>query len=202
MPQLDFFFFLGSTYTYLSVLRIEREAARRGVEVRWRPFSVRAIMLEQNNIPFRDKPVKTAYMWRDVERRAARHGLPFAGIPPYPVDPDQLGCRVAVLAAQQGWCPVYSKAVFSDWFLRGQVPGEPVHLAQILQALGHDAEAVIDQANSPQIRALYDAETDVARKAGVFGSPTFLVGEEVFWGDDRLEDALDWAVSHASAGRP
>jgi 2-hydroxychromene-2-carboxylate isomerase len=77
MPdELDFFFFYGSTYTYLTVMRIERAAAEAGVEVRWRPFNVREIMLEQDNIPFRDKAVKMRYMWRDVERRARGYGSP------------------------------------------------------------------------------------------------------------------------------
>ena len=77
MPDpLDFFFFYGSTYTYLTVMRIEQVAARADVEVRWRPFNVREIMIEQNNIPFRGKPVKMRYMWRDIERRAARYGIP------------------------------------------------------------------------------------------------------------------------------
>ena len=79
--EIDFFFFYGSTYTYLTVMRIERAAAEAGVEIRWRPFNVREIMLEQDNIPFRDKPVKMRYMWRDVERRARGYGIPLAGIP-------------------------------------------------------------------------------------------------------------------------
>src|ERR687884_1789775 len=99
---MDFFFFYGSTYTYLTAMRIEEVTARGGVEVRWRPFNVRQIMIEQNNIPFRGKPVKTRYMWRDLERRAARHGLPFVKEPPYPVDPDNLANRVGVLAADEG----------------------------------------------------------------------------------------------------
>ena len=76
-PTLDFFYFIGSTYTHLAVHRAEGLAARAGVELSWRPFSVRTLMREQNNIPFAGKPVKAAYMWRDIERRAARLGVPF-----------------------------------------------------------------------------------------------------------------------------
>ncbi len=95
MPgALDFFFFYGSTYTYLTVIRIEPAAARVGVEVRWRPFNVREIMVEQNNIPFRGKPVKMRHMWRDIQRRAARYGIPFSSVPTYPVDPENLANRV------------------------------------------------------------------------------------------------------------
>ena len=76
---LDFFFFIGSTYTYLSVMRIEAAAAAAGVELRWRPFFLREILLEQDNSPFIGKPAKMRYMWRDLERRATRHGVEFAG---------------------------------------------------------------------------------------------------------------------------
>ena len=199
--QLEFFFFYGSTYTYLSVMRIEQVAAEAGVNVRWRPFNVREIMIEQNNIPFRDKPVKMRYMWRDIERRAARYGIPFRGIPTYPVDPEYLANRVGVVAAIEGWCPEYTKAAYQAWFLEDKPPGEPEHLSSILRALGKDAKAVTSLANSQEIRDRYDSETRIAREMGIFGSPTFVSGGEIFWGDDRLEDALEWRKSRPGSSK-
>lgn len=193
LERLDFFFFYGSTYTYLTVMRMEEAAARAGVEVRWRPFDVRQIMIEQDNIPFRDKPVKRRYMWRDIERRATRHGIPFGRIPTYPVDPDLLANRVGVVSAAEGWCPEYSRAIYRAWFLEDRPPGEPEGLGEILHSLGKDPDAVISRANSQEIRDKYDAETDLARDMGIFGSPTFVAGGEIFWGDDRLEDAFEWS---------
>jgi len=193
---LDFFLFIGSTYTYLAVNRAEAAAARAGIALRWRPFSARTIMLEQNNRPFVGKPAKLQYMWRDLERRAQRHGIPFKSIPPYPVDPDLLNNRVASLAALEGWCPEYSKASYRDWFLEGKAAGEVDHVRAILERLGKDPDTTIARANSDEIRARLDAETDAARKLGIFGSPTFAFGSEIFWGDDRLEDAIDWAKAH------
>lgn len=198
MPgRLDLFFFYGSTYTYLTVMRIEKVAADAGVEVRWRPFNVREIMLEQNNIPFRDKPVKMSYMWRDVERRARRYGIPFNGIPTYPVDPESLANRVGVIAAIEGWCPEYTKATYRAWFLEDKPPGEPEHLRSILSSLGKDPEIIIPRADSQEIREAYASETDTARKMGIFGSPTFAAGDEIFWGDDRFEDALEWCTARS-----
>jgi 2-hydroxychromene-2-carboxylate isomerase len=191
---IDFFFFYGSTYTYLTVMRIAAVAARAGVAVRWRPFDVRSIMIEQNNIPFRGKPTKLAYMWRDIERRARRYGLPFTQPPQYPVDPENLASRVGLVAAEEGWCPGYTVATYRAWFLEDKPPGEAAHLAAILRGLGKDADAVTARANSERIREAYAAQTDMARRLGIFGSPTFAVGEEIFWGDDRLEDALEWAT--------
>ena len=123
--QLEFFFFYGSTYTYLSVMRIEQVAAEAGVNVHWRPFNVREIMIEQNNIPFRDKPVKMRYMWRDIERRAARYGIPFRGIPTYPVDPEYLANRVGVVAAIEGWCPEYTRPLTRRGFSKTPPPESP-----------------------------------------------------------------------------
>jgi len=105
---MDFFFSYGSTYTYLSVMRIEKLSAEAGVTVRWRPFHLRTITTEQNNRPLVGKPVKMKYMWRDLERRAGQHGIPFNGIPPYPVDAEGLAHRVGTVASMEGWCPEYS----------------------------------------------------------------------------------------------
>lgn len=191
--ELDFFFYIGSTYSYLSVYRADEIARRANVKLRWRPFNVRAIMLEQNNRPFIGKPAKLRYMWRDLERRAARHGIPFKGIPEYPVDPESLAGRVAYVAAQEGWCAEFSKEIYRLWFLEGKPPGTPDHAASVIALLGRDPEIAIMRANSPEIRASYDAETEMAKSLGIFGSPTFVCGKEIFWGDDRLEDAIEWA---------
>ena len=190
--QLDFFFSHASTYSYLSVMRASKLAAAAGVALRWRPFRVRILMQEQNNRPFVGKPEKMKYMWRDLERRAKQHGIPFNGVPPYPVDAEALAQRVGIVAAAEGWCPEYSKAVYQGWFLEHRDPGDPGHLREVLTKLGKDANEVISRASSPQTENQLLAETDVARSLGIFGSPTFVVGKEIFWGDDRLEIALQW----------
>ena len=136
MPrELDFFLYIGSTYTYLSVNRAEEVAAREAVSLRWRPFNVRAIMIEQNNRPFIGKPAKLQYMWRDLERRARRYGIPFASIPEYPVDPEGLANRVAVVASLEGWCPQYTRAAYRAWFLENKAPGDIEHLRAVLVGL-------------------------------------------------------------------
>ncbi len=195
MAAVDFFFYYGSTYTYLSVMRAEAAAAEAGVELRWRPFNVRAIMIEQDNIPFRTKPVKLAYMWRDLERRARGYGIEWRAIPPYPIDPDGLANRVGVVAAEEGWCPDYTKAAYRAWFLDGQALGAEGTVEPILEGLGQDPKRVIETADSERIRAVFESETQQARDMGIFGSPTFVIGGEIFWGDDRLEDALAWATA-------
>src|SRR5579864_3486021 len=117
--MIDFWFSIGSTYTYLTVMRLEDVQRTTGIEFRWRPFSVRQIMIEQDNIPFRTKPVKAAYMWRDIERRAALHGLPARVPAPYPLAEWDTANRVAVLAAQEGWVGNYARATYRRWFQEG-----------------------------------------------------------------------------------
>ena len=160
---MDFFFSYSSMYSYLSVMRADRVAAETGVTLRWRPFRLRTITQEQNNRPFIGKPVKLRYMWRDVERRAKQHGIPFNGIPPYPVDGEALAHRVGIVASAEGWCPEYSKAIYQGWFINHKDPGDPNQLREALTSLAKDADAVISRANSPQIESQLASETDVAR---------------------------------------
>ena len=180
--QLDFFFFLGSTYTYLAVNRADTLATRANVELCWRPFNVRTLMIEQNNRPFVGKPVKLAYMWRDLERRAQRHGVPFGSVPKYPIDADDLANRVATLAALEGWCSQFTQAAYAAWFLEDKDPGEVEYLSAVLLQIDRNPNEVIAHANSQTIRNKYAAETDAARAMGIFGSPTFVHGAELFWG--------------------
>ena len=144
--HMDFFFFIGSVYAYLAAMRIDELASRAGVAVNWRPFSVRDIMVEQNNLP-RNQPAKIAYMWRDSERRARRNGVPYAGRPPYPIDPEQRANRVATLAKTEGWCEDFSRAAFRAWFLDGVTVGAPGTLEPIIAALGHDPAQVLARAD-------------------------------------------------------
>ena len=146
-------------------------------------------MIEQNNIPFKDKPVKTAYMWRDVERRANQYGL-FPKVPaPYPLPGLVLANQIAVLGAAEGWVESYTRAAYRRWFEGGEPAGEDPNISGSLREAGQDPDRAMDLAQSAPIVAALSEATDEALSLGVFGSPTFAVAGEVFWGDDRLDDA-------------
>lgn len=193
MVPIDFWFSIGSTYSYLTIMRLPQVARAAGATIRWRPFNVRHVMVLQNNIPFKDKPVKTAYMWRDIERRAERYGLSPRLPAPYPLPELVFANQVATLAADEGWLEPYARATYRRWFEEGLPPGEDANLSATLAELGQDPNRVHEQAASDRITDELARNTDRAMALGVFGSPSFVVGSEVFWGDDRLEDALDWA---------
>lgn len=134
-------------------------------------------------------------MWRDVERRARQYGIPFGSIPDYPIDSDELANRVATVASIEGWCQEFANTAYAKWFLENKDPGKPEHLSDVLRRIGRNPDMVISQANGQTARDRYVANTELARSKGIFGSPTFAYGSEIFWGDDRLEDAIAWCKS-------
>jgi 2-hydroxychromene-2-carboxylate isomerase len=191
---IDFWFSIGSTYTFLSVMRLEAAQRQNDVNFNCRPFDIGVLLVEQNNIPFRGKPVKLAYMWRDIERRARARGRSVTVPVPYPLECYDLANQVAVLAAREGWCLEFAKVFYKRWFEDLAGAREP-NVPEVVSSTGHDPGRVIRAAQSERvIRALQQA-TDEARKIGVFGAPSFVVDDEVFWGDDRMEDAIAWRKS-------
>jgi 2-hydroxychromene-2-carboxylate isomerase len=188
---IDFWFSIGSLYSYLTVMRIDRVEELSDVTFRWRPFSVRAIMIEMDNRPL-SKPAKLAYMWRDLERRAAMYLCDFPRRPPYPLQNFDLANRIAVVGSTEGWCPDYVRATYARWFGEGEESGSEPNVSGSLKDIGQDPARVLKLARSAQIGRAYDAATAEARALGIFGAPTFVTGSEIFWGDDRLDDAVRW----------
>lgn len=190
--EIEFWFMVGSTYTYLTVSRLQQVEATTDVQFRWRPFNVRAIMQEMNNIPFATKPVKLAYMWRDVGRRASKYGIPSKLPAPYPLKNLELANRVAVLGKSEGWCADYVRATYRLWFLGGEEAGAEPNLSESLRLIGQDPNRVIALAKNDPVGRQLEANTEEAKRLNIFGAPTFVTGGEIFWGDDRLEDAIAW----------
>ena len=194
MVNIDFFFSIGSTYTYLSVTRILEVEKKNQVKFNWKPFSVRAIMKEMNNIPFpKDKLNKVNYMWRDIERRAEGYGF-FAKTPvPYPLSEFDLANQIAIHGLNKGWGIDYVRLSYKKWFQEGKEPAIDPNLSEVCKELNLDKDEIISQAHSKEIIENYNSNTDSARKNKIFGSPSFIVKDEIFWGDDRMEDAINWS---------
>ena len=192
MAAIDYWFSVGSTYNYLTVMRLEEVEGKAGVTFRWRPFSMWKILREMKNVPFADKPVKAAYMWRDIQRRAEIYGLKPRVPAPYPAQKVALGIQVAFLGMREGWGKEFVKSSYELLYGTGTEPYIDPGLSQTLTKLGQDPARVLAEANSDENNRLLDVETDLARSLGIFGAPTFVVEGEVFWGDDRLDDAIQW----------
>jgi len=197
MPDIDFWYSIGSTYSFLTIMRLDDWCAEHQAQVNWRPFDVRAVMSEQKNIPFAGKPVKSAYMWRDIERRAAKYHI-HAKLPaPYPISNLELANQVALLGIREGWGKSFTQNLYRIWFEDGIEAGGENAMSEALFRCQLDPLPVLARARSPEIETALKAETETAVGLGVFGAPSFVTRGEVFWGDDRLEDALSWArVGH------
>ena len=194
MNNVDFYFSIGSTYTYLSITRILDIEKKHNVKFNWKPFSVRAIMKEMNNIPFpKDKKNKVDYMWRDIERRAEGYGF-FAKTPvPYPLSEFDLANQIAILGLNNGWGIDYVKLTYKKWFQEGKEPAIDPSISEICNELNLSKDEIIASAKDQEIEKKYLSNTDSARNHKIFGSPSFITKNEVFWGDDRMEDAIKWA---------
>ncbi len=195
MKEIEFWFSIGSTYTYLSVTRLKEVEQKFEVKFSWQPFSVRKIMLEMDNVPFPPtKQVKADYMWRDIERRAQGYGFEAKVPAPYPLNEFDLANRIAVIGMQEGWCSEYVIATYRRWFVAGLEPGSEPNVSESLREIDQDPERVLELAADETIAKAYLSQTEQAQSKNIFGSPSFIVDGELFWGDDRLEDAVNWAL--------
>lgn len=197
--SLDFYYDFASTYSYLAALRMGPLSEAAGVDVHWRPILLGPIFAARGltTSPFAADPEKGRHMWRDMERLAARHGLPAVVKPPVMPANSLLAARVAV-CLNEASRPAFSREIFHRAFARGQDIGEPEVVRQALAGLGHFSEDVMETAQAQANKDRLRAQTDAARAAGVFGAPTFICADgELFWGHDRLEMALEHAAMSA-----
>jgi 2-hydroxychromene-2-carboxylate isomerase len=194
MKRLKFFYEFASTYSYLSVMRAELLAKNAGVELLWRPFLLGPIFKSQgwSTSPFNLYPAKGRYMVRDIHRIAESRGLPFKMPAVFPAN-GLLAARIATAGEDEGWTVPFTKAVFEAQFGRGEDISSQEMLADILIALGLNPVEVCEKASSQTIKDRLRERTEGAHQFGVFGAPSFVTADgELFWGDDRFEQALTW----------
>lgn len=191
---LTFWFEPASTYSYLSAMRIEERAAATGVTVTWRPFLLGPIFKAQGwaTSPFNLYPAKGRYMVRDIERIARESGLVFRLPQPFPAA-SLLAARLAVALDGAPQLPAFVRATYLASFADGRDIADPGVLTDVLGRLGLDAAALLSKSASEPVKQALRANTEAAMACGVFGAPTFTASDgELFWGDDRLEQALAW----------
>ncbi len=198
---IQFWFDFASTYSYLAAMRIEEAAARAGAPLEWRPFLLGPIFTEQLGIkdsPFNAFPVRGRYMWRDVERLCEKYRLPWKRPSAFPRN-GLLAARLGCLAAAEPWLPEFVRAVFRANFAEDRDIADAETIGGILAALGQDGPALLGRASSQPAKDLLRAQTAEASRLGIFGAPDFVVGGELFFGQDRMDDAVAWAARARSA---
>jgi 2-hydroxychromene-2-carboxylate isomerase len=196
-PRIVFWYEFASSYSYLSAMRVDEEAARVEVAVDWKPLLLGPIFKSQGweTSPFNIYPAKGRYMARDIARIAATRGLPFKMPAVFPGN-GLKAARLAIAARNHGALPAFSRAVFSAGFGEGLDIFDDAVLTDCLSAAGLDANATRSLARDGATKFELRANTEKAQALGIFGAPSFTTDDgELFWGDDRLNQALQWAMA-------
>jgi 2-hydroxychromene-2-carboxylate isomerase len=197
--RIDFWFDFASTYSYLSALRIESLATPYDIKVNWKPFLLGPVFTSMgwNDSPFNIYPSKGRYMWRDMERLCNLYNFPLRRPSKFPRN-GLRPSRIISAHPEATWVPDFARAVFKAGFAEDQDIGDREVIVHILQTLNLDAESLIAAGESPNGKELLRLQTEEAFNLDIFGAPTFLVDGEMFWGNDRLEQAVNWAIGGKS----
>jgi 2-hydroxychromene-2-carboxylate isomerase len=196
--SIEFWFEFGSTYSYPAALRIEQLAIEQSIRVQWRPFLLGPIFTQQgwNTSPFNIYEAKGRYMWRDLERICESQGIAFRKPSAFPRN-SVLAARVACTFSEAEWIPEFVRRVYTANFAEDRDIGDAAVIASILSDLVTAPDEILKQAQTPESKAGLREQTELAQRLGIFGAPMIRVGDELFWGDDRIEDALRWHGRHA-----
>ena len=195
---LEFWFEFASTYSYLAASRVETLAQAAGVGVVWRPFLLGPIFKAQGwtDSPFNIYPVKGRYMWRDMERLCQRYGLPFRRPSQFPRN-GLLAARVTLAGDGAAWVPRFVRGAYRANFADDRDIADPTVVTALLRDAGAPPDAVLAEAGSAAVKDRLRAQCETAQALGLFGAPSFVARGELFWGNDRLEDAIAWARAGA-----
>ena len=198
-PRIELWFEFASTYSYPAAMRAEQVAAEHGCDVIFQPFLLAPIFRAQgwDNSPFNLYPVKGRYMWRDLARICDELSLPLQRPSQFPRN-GLFPARIACAARDERWLPSFVRNVYTANFAHDREISDPNVVRQCLEGLVSEPEAWLQRAEAPEVKARLRANSDRAIELGIYGAPSFVVGDELFWGNDRLENALRWALSHKS----
>lgn len=194
MAKLEFWYEFASTYSYPAAMRVAAAAKKAGVDVLWRPFLLGPIFSEQglSDSPFNVYEMKGRYMWRDLERLCAGYKLPFNRPQVFPQN-GLKAARLALAGMKEGWGEDFSRAVYRANFVDGLNISDDAVLSEVLDLVGVEPEEAFAAANAQANKDALRLQTEEALERGIFGAPSFSVGDELFWGQDRMEQAIAWA---------
>ena len=196
--MLEFWFEFASTYSYPVAMTLGEQAEALGVEIRWRPFLLGPIFADHgmNDSPFNLNPTKGAYMWRDLERLCEDEHLRWRKPSEFPRN-GLLAARVAYALQESEAIESFVQAVYVANFVDDLDISMPDVLFDCLPPELEDPELALEDAMSDATKEGLRAQTERAKTLGLFGAPSFTVGEELFWGGDRMKQALTLAAESA-----
>ncbi|PTU30208.1 2-hydroxychromene-2-carboxylate isomerase [Stenotrophobium rhamnosiphilum] len=194
---IEFWFDFGSNYSYLTTMRIEQAASSLGVTVLWRPFLLGPIFktFGWETSPFVLQKAKGEYVWKDMARECQKYGLAWKQPTNFP-RASVLPLRVALSGADESWVAEFCRQVMTTNFVDDQDVDSTDVIRSILDRMGLPSEQILAAALSDKNKLALRHQTEAAQAKGIFGAPTFFVGYEMYWGNDRLDDALQYASSN------
>jgi 2-hydroxychromene-2-carboxylate isomerase len=183
--QIEFYWDSASPYTYLAATQIEALAARHGARVVWKPFLLGKAFEATGNRAPATIPAKGKYLFQDLRLWAQHYGVPFKFPKVFPVASlTSLRIACSLADAEIGR---WALAVMQAYWAENQDIGQPDVLKAVAASLGWDGDDLVTRAQTPPVKDKLKANTEEAVQRGVFGAPTFFIGEAMFWGNDRFE---------------
>jgi 2-hydroxychromene-2-carboxylate isomerase len=198
MATLEFWFDFGSNYSYLSAMRIDALALEKKVHVIWKPFLLGVVFkaLGWETSPFILQKLKGDYTWRDMARQCEKYALPWQQPSAFPRTA-LLPMRVALIGADQGWIAPFARRMMTMNFATDRDIDNIEAVSEVLEELGLDARAILALALTQDNKQRLRGQTEQAQALNLFGAPSFISDGELFWGNDRLDDALAHAAASA-----
>jgi len=184
--SVEFFYDYASPFSYLADCQLPAIAARRGAEIVYRPAILGVLIVESGNQAPPTVPAKMKYMNADMRRWATRLGVAFVPNPAFPVRSITL-MRAALVAQGTGVFPQFHEAMWRAMWVEAANLADPAVVTEVLTRAGLDAEAILSGTQDDRVKARLKANCDEALARGAFGLPTFFVGDEMFFGNDRLD---------------
>lgn len=187
MTTVEFFWDVGSPYSYLAWTQLEGLKARTGVAIVLRPFLLGAVFKATGNTAPALVPAKAHYGREDLRRWRDHYAVPMRlpGEAPFPLN-TILPMRAATVALVNGHGDAFCQALFHRYWAEGHDVSEPDEVAHVAAGLGLDGAAMLEQAKSQAIKDALRATTDDAVSRGAFGAPAMFLGESLYFGNDRL----------------
>jgi len=191
----QFWFDFASTYSYPAAMRIESVALSHRVDVQWNAFLLGPVFKAQgwNDSPFNIYPTKGKYMWRDLERICDSLSIPFRRPSAFPRN-GLLAARIVTRFKSSSWIPDFVRAVYRANFADDLDISDSAVIAGCLLQIGLDASEILGRANSAESKSLLRSQNNMAAQLNIFGAPSFVANGELFWGNDRMEQAFEWLV--------
>jgi 2-hydroxychromene-2-carboxylate isomerase len=184
---IDFYWDIGSTNTYFAVHLLPPIAARHDATIAWHPFNLGYVFRANNYVLAEEPRAKLAHRGRDLRRWAEKYDLKFSMPSKFPIK-TSVPLRGSLTMRELGLEEPYIRAIFEAYWEQDE-PAVATYegLIPIVERLGVDPGEFEARSESEAIREGLAEETNAGMERGVFGAPTFFVGEEMFWGKDRME---------------